>query len=82
LLPPQDPHATEVRLHQLDYQELVAAGDELLRDPSADFVLLHMPIRTQGESTIGTTEVSTYRTPLISIILLYAMFTSRMFGMS
>lgn len=27
----------------LDFQHLVAAGDSLLADPSADFVLLHMP---------------------------------------
>ncbi len=30
--------------HQLDYWELVAAGDKLLKDRSATFVLLHMPI--------------------------------------
>ena len=30
--------------HQLDYQELLAAGDKLLNDRSATFLLLHMPI--------------------------------------
>jgi hypothetical protein len=30
--------------HQLDYRELVAAGDKLLEDRSATFLLLHMPI--------------------------------------
>ena len=30
--------------HQLDYWELVAAGDKLLEDRSATFLLLHMPI--------------------------------------
>jgi hypothetical protein len=30
--------------HQLDYRELLAAGDKLLNDRSATFVLLHMPI--------------------------------------
>jgi hypothetical protein len=30
--------------HQLDYRELLAAGDKLLEDRSATFVLLHMPI--------------------------------------
>ena len=30
--------------HQLDYRELLAAGDKLLEDGSATFVLLHIPI--------------------------------------
>jgi hypothetical protein len=30
--------------HQLDYWELVEAGDKVLKDRSATFVLLHMPI--------------------------------------
>ena len=30
--------------HQLDYFELLAAGDKLINDPAATFVLLHMPI--------------------------------------
>jgi Sulfatase len=30
--------------HQLDYRELLAAGDKLLNDRSATFVLLHLPI--------------------------------------
>jgi hypothetical protein len=30
--------------HQLDYRELLAAGDKLLEDRSATFVLLHIPI--------------------------------------
>ena len=30
--------------HELDYWELVAAGDKLLEDRSATFLLLHMPI--------------------------------------
>ncbi len=30
--------------HQLEYRELLAAGDKLLQDPSATFLLLHMPI--------------------------------------
>jgi hypothetical protein len=30
--------------HQIDYRELVAAGDTLLEDRSATFLLLHMPI--------------------------------------
>jgi hypothetical protein len=33
-----------IYFHQLDYRELVAAGDKLLKDRSATFVLLHMPI--------------------------------------
>ncbi len=33
-----------IYFHQLDYWELVAAGDKLLKDRSATFVLLHMPI--------------------------------------
>ena len=30
--------------HQLDYRELLVAGDKLLQDRSATFLLLHMPI--------------------------------------
>ncbi len=50
--------------HQLDYRELLAAGDKLLNDRSATFVLLHMPIphmpgiydrRTARFSTSNTT---------------------------
>jgi hypothetical protein len=33
-----------IYFHQLDYRELVAAGDKLLEDRSATFLLLHMPI--------------------------------------
>jgi hypothetical protein len=48
LLPRQNAPSAELRLHQEDYQEIVAAGDELLRDPSVDFILLHMPIPHPG----------------------------------
>ncbi|MBB5346010.1 sulfatase-like hydrolase/transferase [Tunturibacter empetritectus] len=48
LLPRQNAPSTQVRLHQQDYRELAAAGDELLRDSSADFILLHMPIPHPG----------------------------------
>jgi hypothetical protein len=37
------PHES-IFFHQLDYRELPAAGDKLLEDRSATFVLLHMPI--------------------------------------
>jgi hypothetical protein len=37
--PPDSPY-----FHQLDYWELLAAGDKLLNDRSATFLLLHMPI--------------------------------------
>ena len=33
-----------IYFHQLDYWELVTAGDKLLEDRSATFLLLHMPI--------------------------------------
>jgi hypothetical protein len=33
-----------IYFHQLDYRELVAAGDALLENRSATFLLLHMPI--------------------------------------
>jgi hypothetical protein len=33
-----------IYFHRLDYQELLVAGDKLLEDRSATFVLLHMPI--------------------------------------
>ena len=39
-IPPRD----ATRFHQLDYQELLTAGDDLLKDRSATFVLLHVPI--------------------------------------
>ncbi|WP_433977808.1 sulfatase-like hydrolase/transferase [Tunturiibacter empetritectus] len=48
LLAPQEATSTEVSFHQQDYQELIAAGDILLREPSANFVLLHMPIPHPG----------------------------------
>lgn len=37
-------HESEPDLHLLDYQNLYAAGDRLLLDPDATFVLLHLPI--------------------------------------
>jgi hypothetical protein len=35
-------------MHALDYQTLVVAGDELLKDSSCDFIFLHMPIPHPG----------------------------------
>lgn len=42
--PPVNPLATDRGFHRQDYDDLVAAGDKLLTDPSANFLLLHMPI--------------------------------------
>lgn len=36
--------SNSILFHQLDYRELVAAGDKVLEDRSVTFVLLHMPI--------------------------------------
>jgi hypothetical protein len=56
--------SNSIFFHQLDYQELLAAGDRMLEDRSATFVLLHMPIphfpgiynrRTASFATSGTT---------------------------
>jgi hypothetical protein len=44
MIPWQSPPPDSTYFHQLDYWELLAAGDKLLKDPSATFVLLHMPI--------------------------------------
>jgi arylsulfatase A-like enzyme len=35
---------TTTRLHIVDYKEVTAASDKLLRDRSAGFVLLHLPV--------------------------------------
>jgi hypothetical protein len=43
-LPWHSPPPDATFFHQLDYQELLAAGDKLINDPYATFVLLHMPI--------------------------------------
>ncbi|NYF89474.1 sulfatase-like hydrolase/transferase [Tunturiibacter empetritectus] len=48
LFPRQNGPSNPIRFHQQDYRELAGAGDELLRDPSADFILLHMPIPHPG----------------------------------
>ncbi|GGA77126.1 hypothetical protein GCM10011507_30530 [Edaphobacter acidisoli] len=34
----------DIRMHSGDYRDLLAAGDDLLNDPSANFILLHMPV--------------------------------------
>ncbi|MDP9049594.1 MAG: sulfatase-like hydrolase/transferase [Acidobacteriota bacterium] len=39
---------SETSAHVADYVDLVAAGDELLRDPSIGFLLLHMPVPHPG----------------------------------
>jgi hypothetical protein len=44
MMPWHSPRKDSIYFHQLDYWELVAAGDKLLKDRSATFVLLHMPI--------------------------------------
>lgn len=44
MMPWHRPEPDATYFHQLDYRELVAAGDKLLQDRSATFVLLHMPI--------------------------------------
>jgi hypothetical protein len=43
-----DDSSTGTAFHQQDYNELYAAGDRLLDDPSVNFVLLHMPIPHPG----------------------------------
>jgi hypothetical protein len=44
MMPWHRPAPDSIYFHQLDYQELLVAGDKLLEDRSATFVLLHMPI--------------------------------------
>ncbi|HTC74480.1 MAG TPA: sulfatase-like hydrolase/transferase [Edaphobacter sp.] len=44
MMPWHSPPPDSTYFHQLDYWELLAAGDKLINDPSATFVLLHMPI--------------------------------------
>ena len=44
MMPWHRPAPDSMYFHQLDYQELLVAGDKLLEDRSATFVLLHMPI--------------------------------------
>ena len=44
MMPRRSSRPDSIYFHQLDYWELVAAGDKLLEDRSATFVLLHMPI--------------------------------------
>jgi Sulfatase len=39
---------TVTAFHQKDYNDLMAAGDKLLADPSVNFMLLHMPIPHPG----------------------------------
>ncbi len=34
----------DMRMHSTDYRDLFVAGDKLLDDPSADFILLHIPV--------------------------------------
>ena len=51
LLGDSDGHNPDVELtkaHISDYQELVAAGDDLLQDSSSDFIFLHMPFPHPG----------------------------------
>jgi hypothetical protein len=44
MMPWQNSAQDSIYFHQLDYRELVAAGDTLLADRSSTFLLLHMPI--------------------------------------
>ena len=34
----------DIQMHSSDYHDLLVAGDDLLNDPSVDFVLLHVPV--------------------------------------
>ncbi|GGA72002.1 hypothetical protein GCM10011507_24510 [Edaphobacter acidisoli] len=58
-------NAEDTRLHQMDYTHVSAAADRLIEDPSATFVLLHMPVPHPGgiyDRKIGrfTTHGATY----------------------
>jgi hypothetical protein len=44
MMPWHSPPPDSTYFHQLDYRELVVAGDKLLEDRSATFLLLHIPI--------------------------------------
>lgn len=48
LISPQAAAPFDLRFHQQDYRELVAAGDRMLDDPALSFLLLHMPIPHPG----------------------------------
>lgn len=39
-----DDEQRDIRMHSEDYRDLLGAGDELLDDPSSNFILLHMPV--------------------------------------
>jgi hypothetical protein len=44
MMPWHSSQEDSIFFHQLDYRELLVAGDKLLEDRSATFLLLHMPI--------------------------------------
>jgi len=72
LFPRANAPSAQLRLHQQDYRELVDAGDELLKEPSVDFVLLHMPIPHPGgiyNRHTGNLEVSDHPTYIDNLAL-------------
>jgi Sulfatase len=60
---PSSDDRVDIRMHSSDYRHLLAAGDQLLNEPSRNFVFLHLPIphpygfydrRSRSFSTVHT----------------------------
>jgi hypothetical protein len=71
MMPWQSSPPDSIYFHQLDYRELVAAGDTLLEDRSATFLLLHMPIpHTPGIYNRQTASFATSNTSYLDNLAL------------